>query len=91
MVQVSAKIMKPSTEAESQAGRGTSRCDTGPSLGDTCQARGVGLKQGQVLLEMGMGRGLGVGAVGYLGLGAFQSSGPLTARWSGLSRCCDSP
>lgn len=40
MVQVTAKIMKPSTEAESQAGRGTSGCDTGPSSGDSCQARG---------------------------------------------------
>lgn len=28
---------------------------------EICQARGVGLKQGQLLLEMGVGRGSGTG------------------------------
>ena len=59
-------------------------------LGEHLQARGVRLEGGQVLLEMGRGRGAGPGPW-WLGSESLQSSGLLTPSHSGLSRCCDSP
>ena len=58
--------------------------------GDICQAGGVELKWGQVLLEMGMGKRAGTGHC-WLVLESFQSSGLLTPSQAGLSMFCDSP